>query len=351
MYFRMQVNQEFINPELYDYGYPARAIAQEPAQPRDAAKLLVYDSATEGVELSTFKYLYRFLPPRAVLVCNQTKVLPARFMGVKATGGKVEFLFLSAGAKSFEVLANKQLSVGDVVTVFGKESLTVVGKLQKGYKVKPSFAMPDLFRYLTVAGQTPIPPYIKHSPLTEQKLRREYQTVFAQHMGSVAAPTASLHFTRPLLKDLERRGFGLEYVTLHVGLGTFAPLTSEQLKSGKLHKETYYIDITTAQRLEHYRAEGRPIVAVGTTVVRTLESATNAKGKFVKLSGSADLFIRPPYRFKFIQGLITNFHVPKSSLMMLVAALIGREKLLQLYALAIKKKFRLFSFGDGMLIK
>lgn len=347
----MRIPQLDESPALYDYKYPQSAIAQAPAKPRDAARLLVYDRAQDSLAYDSFRNIYRYLPAGAVLVLNRTKVLPARFVGRKTTGGKVEFLFLDKHEKTFDVLANRSLHVGESVQVFGKLTIHVVKKLLKGYRVEPQFAIDQLYGYLLKDGQTPIPPYIKHSPLTEKKLRREYQTVFAENIGSVAAPTASLHFTTELLRSLQRRGVVLEYVTLHVGLGTFAPLTEIQLQTGRLHKETYAIDADVAKRLNVYRKEGRVIVAVGTTVVRTLESAANAKGELVKLSGSADLFIRPPYKFRFVQALITNFHVPKSSLMMLVAALVGREKLLELYTLAIKKKFRLFSFGDGMLIK
>lgn len=347
----MKTSAQVESPELYLYTYPDTAIAQQPSTPRDNARILVYDRQMSAVHMDVFKNLYQLLPERAVLVLNRTKVLPARFMGVRTTGGKVEFLFLNKQEQTFDTLANRSLRVGEFIQVFGSQSLRIVKKLQKGYRVRPEFDMSQLFSYLLKAGQTPIPPYIKHSALTEKKLRREYQTVFAENLGSVAAPTASLHFTTRLLRSLQRRGVALEYVTLHVGLGTFAPLTEAQLQTGRLHKETYAIDSDAAKRLNAYRKEGRPIVAVGTTVVRTLESAANSKGVLVKLSGSADLFIRPPYRFRFVQALITNFHVPKSSLMMLVAALVGREKLLELYALAVKKKFRLFSFGDGMLVK
>lgn len=347
----MKMSVQVENPGLYDYTYPDTAIAQQPSTPRDSARILVYDRHTSTIQTDRFKNLHTFLPERAVLVLNRTKVLPARFMGLRTTGGKVEFLFLHKEEKTFDVLANRNLRVGESIQVFDGQSLCIVKKLQKGYRVRPEFDIVELYGFLLKEGQTPIPPYIKHSPLTEKKLRREYQTVFAETFGSVAAPTASLHFTTRLLRSLQRRGVVLEYVTLHVGLGTFAPLTETQLQTGRLHKETYVIDADVAKRLHAYRKEGRVIVAVGTTVVRTLESAANAKGELVKLSGSADLFIRPPYKFRFVQALITNFHVPKSSLMMLVAALVGREKLLELYALAIKKKFRLFSFGDGMLIK
>lgn len=339
------------NPLAYDYAYPASAIAQAPARPRDAAGVLIYDRAQRRVSYDSFRHISKYLPAGAVLVCNQTKVLPARFIGEKPTGGKVELLFLSKHGHFFDVLANKKLRVGDSLAVFKNKLVTVSEQLPKGYRVKPHFALSELYDYLGLYGQTPIPPYIKHSSLSETSLRREYQTVFAQQFGSVAAPTASLHFTKRLLLSLVRQGFGIEYITLHVGLGTFAPLTPMQLQSGRLHEEEYKIERAVAKRLEAYRKAGRPIVAVGTTVVRTLESAANAQGALVRLSGTADLFIRPPYRFRFVSALITNFHVPQSSLMMLVAALVGREKLLELYAGAIKKKFRLFSFGDGMLIK
>ncbi|TRZ52551.1 tRNA preQ1(34) S-adenosylmethionine ribosyltransferase-isomerase QueA, partial [bacterium] len=194
-------------------------------------------------------------------------------------------------------------------------------------------------------GETPIPPYIKNTKLSEMQLREKYQTVFAKKTGSVAAPTASLHFTEELLEKLKKQGIQIEFVTLHVNLGTFSPLTEEALKTGKLHKEWYEISEKTAEALIKAKKEGRPIIAAGTTTVRTLEQLEGKAG-----AGETRLFIRPCDKFKFIDGMITNFHVPKSSLLMLVSAFVGREKLFELYDEAMKKDFRFFSFGDGMLL-
>ena len=354
-----------IDPEAYNFEFPESLIAQSPAHPRDSARLLVYDRKNTEVKLDTFKNLLKYLPPKAVIVFNETKVVPARFFAYKSTGGKVELLYTGKTAKAFDALANRSLNVGDVLTVSSAVSspgvrqekigngyqITVAKKLSKGYRFKASFAVPELFSILDRFGITPIPPYIKNNTLAEKKLRGEYQTVFAKTAGSSAAPTASLHFTAGLLSKLKKAGISTEYVTLHVGLGTFAPLTDKHIQTRKLHKEWYEISSATAKRLEDYKKQGRPIIAVGTTVVRTLESAATAAGKLRKLSGETEIFIYPPYTFKFVDSLITNFHVPKSSLMMLVASLIGPKKLLELYAMAVKKKFRLFSFGDGMLIK
>jgi S-adenosylmethionine:tRNA ribosyltransferase-isomerase len=199
-------------------------------------------------------------------------------------------------------------------------------------------------------GTAPLPPYIKHTPLTREQLLTEYQSVFAKDPGSIAAPTASLHFTPELLASLQDRGIALAYTTLHVHLGTFAPLTEEQWQTGRLHQEEYHIDPQTIAVLEQAKRDGRPIIAVGTTVVRTLESATDDAGVITRSEADTSLFIREGYTFRMVSGLITNFHVPRSSLLMLVAALTGRETLLSLYKEAIEKRFRLFSFGDAMLI-
>jgi S-adenosylmethionine:tRNA ribosyltransferase-isomerase len=227
----------------------------------------------------------------------------------------------------------------------------VIGRTENQYIFKPSFPISRIIAILMRHGTTPIPPYIKHSPLSEKKLRTEYQTVFARVRGSVAAPTASLHMTPRLFRALKKAGHEVRYVTLHVGLGTFAPLTENQLATGKLHTEQYSIAAPTARALNAAKKAGRPIIAVGTTVARTLESAARGTARLTVPRGATDIFIRPGYAFSFVDGLITNFHVPRSSLMMLVAALVGREKILEIYRTAIQKKFRLFSFGDGMLIR
>ncbi len=336
--------------DKFDYQFPERLIAQKPAHPRDSARLLVYDRKTKRSTHDTFKNLGAYLPPNAVLVLNQTKVIPARMLVKKPTGGIVELLYLSNDGETIHALLNKQIEPGTVLRLTKTTTFTAIKKLEKGYKLKPSFPISKLFDILNRYGHTPIPPYIKYSTLSEKKLREEYQTIFAKLAGSVAAPTASLHFTKRLFVDLKKRGIDTTFVTLHVGLGTFAPVTTDQLTKKKLHKEFYSIDKTAADFLDQAKKQGRPIIAVGTTVVRTLESATDKSGRLKKLSGATDLFIQEKDKIKFVDCLITNFHVPKSSLMMLVSAFVGRTTLLNLYKKAIARKYRLFSFGDGMLI-
>jgi S-adenosylmethionine:tRNA ribosyltransferase-isomerase len=339
----------------YDYQTPKQLIAQKPAAPRDAARLLVYDRRDKKVRFNTFKNLGKYLPKNSVLVFNKTKVWPARLIVVKPTGGKVELLYISHDKNFIKVLANKKLPIGSKESFFlGREksspiTFTVTNKIGQFYFLKPSFPLSQIPKILRHYGITPLPPYIKNSPLTEIQRRKEYQSIFAKTGLSVAAPTASLHFTKRLIKNLRRRGIEIKFVQLDVGLGTFAPLRGDNIKTGKLHREFYKIDKSTAKFLTLAKKQGRPIIAVGTTVVRTLESAAQNL-RLTKLSGDTELFIRENYKFKFVDGIITNFHVPKSSLMMLVSAFLGKKTLLNLYQKALKKKFRFFSFGDGMLI-
>jgi S-adenosylmethionine:tRNA ribosyltransferase-isomerase len=337
--------------DRYNYDFPRELIAQEPASPRDAARLLVYNRATGTKQFDTYANLAKYLPPRSVLVFNQTKVIPARLRLTKPTSGKVSILYFSHGKNLIEALADRRLAINSKLRLNRSIFFTVKKQETGQYFLKPSFPMSRLLKILSRHGEAPVPPYIKHSALSRAQLKEKYQTVFAKIDGSVAAPTASLHFTRRLLKNLKAAGHEIHFVTLHVGLGTFAPLTSEQIKNKALHFEHYDIPPKTAAALNRAKKQGRPIIAVGTTVVRTLESAANARGELKKLSAQTDLFISPGYRFKFVDNLITNFHVPRSSLLMLAAAFIGRKQLLALYKTAISKKFRLFSFGDGMLIR
>jgi S-adenosylmethionine:tRNA ribosyltransferase-isomerase len=368
----------------YNYHLPPELIAQKPAKPRDSARLLVYSKTDGKIRFDTFKNIADYLPKNAVLVFNQTKVWPARLSAVKPTGGRIELLYISHDENYIRVLANKKLLINSKVSfshaysinsrrpelcrMGGREksspvSFKVVKKIGQFYYIKPSFPLSQTPKILKRYGITPLPPYIKNSPLTEKQRRAQYQSVFAKSGLSVAAPTASLHFTKPLMAKLKKRGIDIKFVRLDVNLGTFAPLREEQIKSGKLHQEFYNIDKLTAKFLNQAKKQGRPIIAVGTTVVRTLESAASVgegfkpsptRGKKIipltKLTGTTSLFIRDKYHFKFVAGLITNFHVPKSSLLMLTSAFIGRKKLLDLYQLAIIKNFRFFSFGDGMLI-
>lgn len=333
----------------YEYRLPAERIAQQPAVPRDRARLLVYDRQTNQVADDTFEHLLGYLPPRAVLVLNQTKVIPARIEATKETGGRVRLLILRWKTGQVTVLADRPLEPGQRLTV-GRQVWRIERRVGAHWILRTNLSVSRLLRLLDQRGRAPVPPYIKHRPLTARQLRSQYQTVFARRPGSVAAPTASLHFTTRLLKKLRAAGIRLEYVTLHVNLGTFAPLGDEQLRRGKLHQEEYEISAAAAARLNRDKKSSRPIIAVGTTVARTLESAAR-RGRLRSGTALTDIFIRPGYRWRFVDGLITNFHVPRSSLLMLVASLIGRSRLLSLYRRALRRGYRFFSFGDGMLIR
>ncbi len=335
----------------FDYSFPSELIAQNPAHPRDSAKLLVYDRAEKTITHDTYKNLWKYLPKNGVLVLNQTKVLPARLEVTKPTGGKARLLYIKHDAKHLYVLSDRKLEANTELIIDKQNSFQVVKKADQFYMLKPSFPISKINSVLQKSGITPLPPYIKHSKLKGAKLLKEYNTVFAKKLGSVAAPTASLHFTQNLLKKIQAKGIKVQYVTLHVNLGTFAPLTEDQYKSGRLHKECFEIPAATARALNKAKQEGKPIIAVGTTVVRTLESAAGSNSQISKLYGETNLFITEKTKLKFVDQLITNFHVPKSSLLMLVSAFVGRKQLLALYKLAIKLKYRLFSFGDGMYIK
>ncbi len=332
----------------YDYEIRPEQIATKPAHPRDSAKLLVYDRKTEEAKYDTFLNLDKHLPKGALLILNDTKVVPARLPCYLPTGGKVELLWIAAGTepRMFEALSPRILEIGSTLA-FGDLTLTVASKRENIYLFSHS-GTPARFKALMMKhGTTPIPPYLKNTPLKERALRAEYQTVFARREGSVAAPTASLHFTKRLLAKLKKRGFGVAYVTLHVNLGTFAPLTEEHLAAGTLHEEWYEIPASARRAIEKAKKEGRPVIPVGTTALRTIESAAAMK----RDTGTTSLFIQEGYRFKVADGLVTNFHVPRSSLVILVSALLGRTRILSLYRDALNRGFRFYSFGDGMLIR
>ncbi|HOF50116.1 MAG TPA: tRNA preQ1(34) S-adenosylmethionine ribosyltransferase-isomerase QueA [Candidatus Colwellbacteria bacterium] len=337
--------------ELYDYRFPEKAVAQCPASPRDSAKLLVYDRKTKKTFFDVFRNLGDHLPLKAVLVFNETKVVPARIWAKKSTGGKIQLLYVGEEKGKLRFMVDRKIRPGEKIFLDSRNFLTFAGQKEGVWLFEPSFPARNIFGVLEKFGETPIPPYIKHSPLKESELKEKYQAVFAKIRGSVAAPTASLHFTKRLMSKLEKSGFDLKFIVLHVNLGTFAKLTPKQIEHSKLHEEFYEIDPETAEFLNKAKKEGRPIVSVGTTVARTLESASDAKGSLVKLSGKTSLFIKEGYRFRFVDGLVTNFHVPQSSLLMLVSAFAGRKRILDLYRKAIAKGFKIFSFGDGMLLK
>jgi S-adenosylmethionine:tRNA ribosyltransferase-isomerase len=333
----------------YDYSYPTELIAKEPAHPRDSARLMIYDRTSDAVTLDTFSNIGQYLPQGSVIVFNQSKVLPARLTLEKSTGGKVDALFLEERENSVLILASGSFSAGETLTHASGETFLVQNRSNQSALIYNKKYEHNFVSFLQKYGTTPLPPYLKKSPLSEDERRSEYQTIFAQNNGSIAAPTAGLHFTKNLITELEQSGHVVLFITLHVQLGTFAPLTKEQWTSKTLHSEYYFIDKKTCRALEKAKNSGSKIIAVGTTTLRTLESAS-AQKMITKPSGQTNLFLRDGDSLHFVDHLITNFHVPQSSLLMLVSVLTGRKKLLQLYAQAIEKKFRLFSFGDGMLV-
>lgn len=338
------------NLKKYDYKFPPEIVAEKPAHPRDSAKLLVYDRKTKKTEFDIFRNIVKYLPKKTVLVLNDTKVLPARLPLRKETGGLIKVLYVESKNGNLYFLSPVRLIPDQMLRLSPNIAFRVLGQKGNHYILKPSFYPKNIYKVLNKYGEAPLPPYIKHTGLSPKEIRSEYQTVFARHIGSIAAPTASLHFTKKLLNDLRKAGISIKYVTLHVGLGTFAPLNEENLKQGKLHKEHYEISKATAKFLNRAKKNGAKIIPAGTTALRTLESAVQ-NGKLTKLSGETELFIKEGNKLRFADGLITNFHVPKSSLLMLVSALIGRKKLFLLYRKAMAKKFKFFSFGDAMLIK
>lgn len=339
--------------ESFDYALPKSRIALTPASPRDSAKLLVFDRKTGETHWSTFLDLADFLPTNALLVFNETKVIPARLLVTSQDKkGPVEILITDRKGKRITAMANKKLHPDEELLVDQSHRLRVMAKTDRLYTIDLLFDSTLLDDLLDRSGHTPLPPYLRESPLTEEERRAEYQSIFAKNRGSIAAPTASLHFTERLMKKLRDTGIDWTFVTLHVNLGTFAPLTEEQWHQKKLHQEQYEIPGEAMRTIAQAKAGGRSVIAVGTTVVRTLEAAmTMDDGQWtMDKNATTDLFITEDYPLRVVDGLITNFHVPKSSLLMLVSAFVGREKLLDLYRQAIGREFRFFSFGDGMLI-
>ena len=336
----------------FDYELPQELIAQTPLEKRDSSRLLVMDKKTGELVHEHFNNIIDYLVPGDVLVLNDTKVIPARLIGVKEeTGAVIEILLLKdLGSNKWECLSKpaKRLKVGTIVS-FGNGELRarVIEKFDEGLVHIELIYEGILMEILDKLGTMPLPPYI-HEKLVDQS---RYQTVYAKNIGSAAAPTAGLHFTKELLKDIESKGIIITYVTLHVGLGTFRPVEVDNILDHHMHSEFYVMNKETADILNKAKDEGRRIIAVGTTSTRTLETiATNNNGRFIATSGNTDIFIYPGYEFKGIDCLITNFHLPKSTLVMLVSALSSRDNILNAYKEAINEKYRFFSFGDAMFI-
>ena len=335
------------------YDLPEERIAQTPVEPRHASRLLVLDRQKDHLEHTTFWHVADYLRPGDLLVINQTRVIPARVYARKDTGGRVELLLLRREDElTWEVLVGgKGLHPGRAVSVEGGPRAEIIADLG-GSRRRLRFAEP-VEPYLSGVGQMPLPPYI-HERLADPE---RYQTVYARQPGSAAAPTAGLHFTRELMQYLEDKGVHFANLTLHVGLDTFAPVTEEDPQEHKIHTEWCELTPETADQINAAHRAGGRIVAVGTTSVRTLESAARIvpeeanEGQIVApFSGPTDLFILPGFTFRAVDAMITNFHLPRSTLLMLVSAFAGRERILATYQTAVEMKYRFFSFGDAMLI-
>lgn len=338
----------------FDYHLPEELIAQQPVEPRDSSRLLVLHRATGRREHRIFRDLPEYLRPGDALVLNDTKVMPARLVGERAgTGGRAEVLLLrpvpGAAGYVWETLVRpgKKLRPGTRVLFGGGKLEAVVRDVTPaGGRVVEFFCAGDFQQVLEELGRMPLPPYIKEELADPDR----YQTVYARHWGSAAAPTAGLHFTPELLDRIAAMGVHIAYLTLHVGLGTFRPVQVEEVEEHHMHSEYYRVDPEVAATLNAARRAGGRIIPVGTTVVRTLETVTTPEGEVQPGEGWTDIFIYPGYRFKAADALITNFHLPKSTLIMLVAAFAGRELVLETYAEAVRLRYRFFSFGDAMLI-
>ena len=338
----------YLKSDFY-YDLPEELIAQTPAEPRDSSRLLVYDRNTKNVEHAVFRDVTKYLKAGDVLVVNNTKVLPARMYAHTQNGGAVEVLLLiRLDLDKWEVLVKpgKKCQRGRKLKISDELSLTVEDITESGERIV-RFEYDGVFEEIIGRiGNMPLPPYIKSK--LEDKSR--YQTVYAKTDGSAAAPTAGLHFTPELLQTLKDKGVQIVNVLLHVGLGTFRPVKEEVITDHKMHSEYYEISAEAAEAINRAKSEGRRVIAVGTTSVRTLESVADEKGFVKACNGNTEIFIYPPYKLKCVDALITNFHLPESTLIMLVAALTGREEILSLYKLAVEKRYRFFSFGDAMMI-
>ncbi|MFB4166590.1 tRNA preQ1(34) S-adenosylmethionine ribosyltransferase-isomerase QueA [Virgibacillus sp. JSM 102003] len=341
-----------MNIEDFDFNLPEELIAQTPLKDRASSRLLVLNRETKEIEHKNFTDIKRYLKKGDCLVLNDTRVLPARLYGVKEdTGAKIEVLLLHQQERDeWEVLAKpaKKIKVGTTL-VFGDGKLRATCTALKDHGGRIfHFSYEGIFyEVLDELGEMPLPPYIKK----ELSEKERYQTVYAKEEGSAAAPTAGLHFTNYLLDELREMGVTITFITLHVGLGTFRPVSVDNIDDHTMHAEFYHMTKETADTLTEVKQSGGRIISVGTTSTRTLETiARDNNGQFAESSGWTDIFIYPPYQFQAIDGLITNFHLPKSTLIMMVSALADRESILNAYNEAVKEKYRFFSFGDAMLI-
>lgn len=337
----------------FDYNLPPDLIARYPAAERDASRLMHLNRVSQSISEDSFKNITSYLEPGDLLVMNDTRVLPARLFGCKDTGGKVEIFLVRRDAAVSErwsclLRASKKFHDGQIIMLPKGMTATICTRLDEETWLL-EFAGPEPFDvWLDREGHMPLPPYLQRS---DDVLDRErYQTVFSKSLGAVAAPTAGLHFTRELLAELESKGISTAYLTLHTGLGTFKPVRVERVEDHRIHTEQYSIPVTTADAIHSARVRGGRVVAVGTTTARTLEYAASSDGNVAAGDGEADIFIYPGYTFRVVNALITNFHLPESTLLMLVSAFAGSDFIRDAYREAIRRGFRFYSYGDAMLI-
>lgn len=335
----------------FDFDLPKDLIAQTPLEKRDSSRLLVLDKETGKVSHKSFSDIIDYMNPGDTLVLNDTKVMPARLYGVKEeTGAVLEVLMLKEKSDDvWECLTKpaKRIKEGTIINFGDKLKAICTGVFDEGIRHLKFIYEGILYEILDELGEMPLPPYI-HEKLEDKD---RYQTVYAKNVGSAAAPTAGLHFTEDLLNKIKDKGVNVVYITLHVGLGTFRPVAVDDIADHKMHSEFYMMDKDVASLLNKTKESGKNIISVGTTSTRTLETVASLYGKFKECSGFTDIFIYPGYKFKGVDKLITNFHLPKSTLVMLVSAFAGKENVLNAYNEAIKEKYRFFSFGDSMFIK
>lgn len=349
-----------MNVADFDFHLPEELIALYPPENRTDSRLLQLNASTADITHSTFSDVLKFLQPQDLLVMNNTKVMPARFFGSKASGGKLEFLVervLDTHEALLHIKSSRSPKPGSDVLVENRFKAEVLGRQNALFHLRFE---DSIWEVMDAVGHMPLPPYIERSD--EQEDRDRYQTVYAEKLGAVAAPTAGLHFDQPLLEKIKDRGVDIAYVTLHVGAGTFQPVKVDSIEEHKMHSEYFEISDSVAKKINQCRERGGRIVAVGTTSVRSLESLAAAQkptqgecdrsknNHFSACSGETDIFIYPGYQFQLVDAMITNFHLPKSTLLMLVSAFAGREAILKAYQQAIEQRYRFFSYGDAMLI-
>ena len=333
----------------FDYDLPESLIAQFPASQRDLSRLMVLNRGTTVIEHRIFSEIEQYLVPGDLLVLNDTKVFPCRLPAKKPHGGKAEiFLLTERGPNLWDALVKGGVAEGKHLILSSGIEAEIIADGEEGVRTVRFHGIKDIRDALPEIGKTPLPPYIKRDPSLADKER--YQTVYAKQPGAVAAPTAGLHFTEELINKLQAKGVDFATVTLHVGPGTFQPVRVENITEHRLLTERYSISDLAAERINKAKAEGRRVIAVGTTSVRTIETASGTGDAVLAGEGSSKLFIYPGYRFHITSGMITNFHLPKSTLLMLVTAFAGREQILSAYRTAVKERYRFYSYGDAMLI-